>query len=110
MVDAAQVENLTYVAMGQDHTNLGFFDQHPNEVIVSRVAWMNDFDGDSLLESTQALSFGDIHLRHTAHGDAFQQGIRPERAGEIKRIVEQAHSKGLEFISKSVLHITVLLF
>ena len=61
--------------------DLGFLDEHLDEMIVLGEAGMDHLDGDQLLEPAYTFGLRNIHLGHSPHCEAPQKGVGAEGLG-----------------------------
>ena len=78
VVDAAELEDLTDVGVVQLAADLGFIDEHLDEVGVLRHRRQDPLDGEDLLEAFDAERLGLEYLGHAANADALEQDVLAE--------------------------------
>src|SRR4029079_4270300 len=74
-VDAAELEDLADVRVGELPGDLRLIDEHLDEVAVLAHRGQDSLDRDDLLEALDAVALGLEDLRHPADADAIEQEI-----------------------------------
>ena len=84
IADAAEVVDLDDVRVLQLDGDLGFVDEHLDELIVVREVLQDALDDEELLEAAVREALGLEHLRHSADGDFVDQEVSTKGNGLLE--------------------------
>ncbi len=81
LVDMTEVEDLGDVGVGELPCDLGFIDEHRDELVILGDGWQDALDGQDTLKTLDTKGFGLEDLCHASCIDLFQEVVFAERDG-----------------------------